>query len=73
MNGYKSLYHLHREAPYEHTHLSDKHFDVHLKKQKTTNKEGHIIATIPLTDEKWHVFKPGELRIFKNGMLAKIL
>lgn len=67
MNGYKSLYHLYRSAPYSHTHLSDEHYDIHLKKQKTSEKEGHIIATKPLTDEKWHSFKAGELRVFKNG------
>lgn len=71
MNGYKSLYHLHRQAPYEHTHLSDEHFDIHLKKQRLSKKEGYIIATKPLTDEKWHAFKPGELRIFKKGRLIK--
>ena len=73
MNGYKSLYHLHRKAPYGHTYLSDEHFDIHIKKQGKTGKEGHIIATQPLTDEKWHSFRPGELRIFKNGRLIKIL
>ena len=67
MNGYNSLFYLHREAPYDHTHLSDEHFDMHLKKQKITEKEGYIIATRPLTSEKWHKFQPGELKIFKNG------
>lgn len=73
MNGYKGLFHLHREAPYDHTHLTDEHFDVHLKKQGETEKEGFIIATRPLTDEKWKSFKPGQLRVFKNGKLIKIL
>ena len=73
MNGYKGLYHLHRSAPYSHTHLSDEHYDIHLKKQETSEKEGYIIATRPLTNEKWHSFKPGELKVFKNGKLAKIL
>jgi len=73
MNGYKGLFYLHREAPYGHTHLSDEHFDIHLKKQEETEKEGFIIATRPLTDEKWKSFKPGQLRVFKNGKLTKIL
>lgn len=69
MNGYKGLFHLHREAPYEHTHLSDEHLDIHLKKQGETEKEGYIIATKPLTDEEWYEFDPGELIIMKNGQI----
>ncbi len=66
-NGYNSLFYLHREAPYNHTYLSDEHFDIHLKKQRTREKEGYIIATRPLTSEKWQKFEPGELKIIKNG------
>ncbi len=69
MNGFNSLFYLHRKAPYGHTHLSDKHFDVHIKKQRSTEKEGYIIATRPLTDEKWQKFQPGELKILKNGKI----
>jgi predicted glutamine amidotransferase len=69
MNGFNSLFYLHREAPYDHTHLSDEHFDIHLKEQKSTEKEGYIIATRPLTDEKWRKFEPGELKILKNGKI----
>lgn len=70
MNEYKGLFHLHREAPYGYTHLSDEHFDVHLKKQGETEKEGYIIATKPLTDEKWYEFDPHELIIMKNGQIV---
>ncbi|MGZ7043670.1 MAG: class II glutamine amidotransferase [Methanobacterium sp.] len=70
MNGYKGLFHLHREAPYDHTHLSDEHFDVNLKKQGETEKKGYIIATRPLTDEKWYRFDPGELIVMKNGRIV---
>ena len=70
-NGYKGLFHLLREAPYPHTHLSDEHFDLHLKKQVETEKKGYIIATHPLTDEKWQSFKPGELKVFNNGNLDR--
>ena len=69
MNGFNSLFYLHREAPYDHTHLSDEHFDIHLKKQEETEKEGYIIATRPLTGEKWQKFEPGELKILKNGKI----
>ena len=70
MNGFNSLFYLHREAPYGHTYLSDEHFDIHLKKQVETEKEGYIIATKPLTDEKWQKFKPGELKILKKGKIS---
>ena len=70
MNGFKSLFYLHREAPYDHTYLSDEHFDIHLKKQEETEKEGYIIATRPLTDEKWQKFEPGELKILKNSEIV---
>ncbi len=73
MNGYKGLSYLHRKAPYSHMHLEDEHFHLHLKKQGETKKEGHIIATRPLTDEIWHSFNYGELRIFNRGKLVKIL
>jgi len=73
MNGYNSLFHLHREAPYDHIHLSDEHFDIHLKKPKVTEKKGHIIATRPLTNEKWQKFEPGELKILKNGKILSSL
>lgn len=70
MNGFNSLFYLHREAPYGHTHLSDEHFDIHLKKQVETEKEGYIIATKPLTNEKWQKFDPGELKILKKGKIS---
>jgi glutamine amidotransferase len=69
MNGFNTLFYLHREAPYDHTHLSDEHFDIHLKEQKSTEKKGYIIATRPLTDEKWQKFEPGKLKILKNGKI----
>lgn len=69
-NGYKSLHFLERKPPYGEIKLKDEDFVIDLSKEKSEDTSGFIIATKPLTNEKWKEFKRGESIIFKNGKIV---
>lgn len=66
-NGYKSLHFLERKPPYGEIKLKDEDFVIDLSQEKSADTKGFIVATEPLTNEKWEEFKPGELIIFRDG------
>ena len=67
-DGYNGLSHVHRKAPFPHIQLKDEDLQVNLAAEKDEAQRGYVIATHPLTlGEKWESFKPGELKVFKNG------
>lgn len=66
-SGYKGLYVLHREPPHGAPHLRDSDFSFDFSAPEYQDECGYIVATTPLTDEKWEPFSPGELQVFKNG------
>ena len=68
--GYNSLYHLRREAPYHEIRLLDEDWMVNLSEEKSTDTRGYIIATKPLTDEKWVKFKNGEMIVVRDGEIV---
>ncbi len=67
-NGYNDLYYLSRKAPYGKVHFTDslKEIDLSVIYQKSAT--GVIVATRPLTDERWKKFTRGQLLIFKDGV-----
>ncbi|WP_255503802.1 class II glutamine amidotransferase [Methanothermobacter sp. KEPCO-1] len=69
IEGYKGLYQLHRKAPYGPVELLDDDYQIDLAHEKKPDQEGYIIASRPLTSEKWEVFIPGELRVYRDGKL----
>ncbi len=66
-NGYNGLYQLHRKAPYGPVTLRDDDYQINLADEKSPDQEGYIIASHPLTNEKWEKFSHGQLRVYKDG------
>ncbi len=65
--SYKSLYITERTAPFDRISLRDEDWEVNLSEEKRPDQRGFVIATHPLTDEKWNELPPGSLRVFKDG------
>jgi len=66
-NGFNSLYHLSRKAPYRKAHFNDLSREIDLSVIYPKSATGVIVATRPLTDEPWETFTPGQLLVFKDG------
>ncbi|HOM87642.1 MAG TPA: class II glutamine amidotransferase [Spirochaetota bacterium] len=66
-NGYNGLCLVHRVAPFDRVYLIDEDFEINLAEEKDPSQKGFIVATKPLTNERWENFSPGELIVFKNG------
>ncbi|WP_370004684.1 class II glutamine amidotransferase [Methanothermobacter sp. KEPCO 2] len=69
IRGYKGLHQLHRKAPYGPVELLDDDYQIDLAHEKKPDQEGYIIASKPLTSEKWEAFLQGELRVYRDGKL----
>ncbi|MFX1512659.1 MAG: class II glutamine amidotransferase [Promethearchaeota archaeon] len=65
--GYKGLYFVKRQQPFDTIQLLDEDWNINLGSQKPPDQKGIIVATKPLTDEEWEPFIPGELLVIKNG------
>lgn len=63
--GDDSLFYVKRKAPFEFVTLRDDQYEVHLSEVKAPDEKAVIVATEPLTDEKW--IRISGLKIFKNG------
>lgn len=69
-NRYNGLCFVQRMAPFSTVHLLDEDFEINLAEEKRISQKGFIVATKPLTNEKWENFHPGELIVFKNGEIV---
>ena len=67
-NGYNSLYQLSRQAPYGNAFFPDIDAKIDLSGIYAPETMGVIVATKPLTTEKWIPFQPGQLIVFKDGV-----
>jgi glutamine amidotransferase len=67
---YNGLCYLRREPPYEKIMLVDEDYEIDLQQKKSPTQRGYIIASRPLTDERWQRFKGGQLLVFKNGEMV---
>jgi predicted glutamine amidotransferase len=67
-NGFKSLYYLPRRAPYGQVEFPDLGQKIDLSTVYPESAVGVVIATKPLTDEKWVRFTPGQFLVFKDGL-----
>ncbi|MDR5684149.1 MAG: class II glutamine amidotransferase [Armatimonadota bacterium] len=65
--GYNSLCMTERTAPFDRVSLRDEDWEVDLAEEKRPDQRGFVIATRPLTDEKWNDLPRGSLRVFKDG------
>lgn len=68
-DGKRDLHFLKKNAPSWNLRLLDRDFSINLA-EKDKQKSGYIIATCPLTREKWESFGKGELIVFKDGKIV---
>ena len=68
--GYNGLHYVWRAAPFPRVRLVDEDFEVDLQELKEPGERGYVIATRPLTDEGWLRFAPGELVVFRDGVIV---
>lgn len=68
-NGYNGLHYVQRKTPFYKIQLKDEDFEINLAEEKSPKQKGYIVATQPLTNEKWIKFNPGELIVFKGGKI----
>ncbi|HOJ70496.1 MAG TPA: class II glutamine amidotransferase [Syntrophorhabdaceae bacterium] len=66
-DGYNGLCMTERTAPFSKVSLRDEDWEVDLAEEKRRDQRGFVIATRPLTDEKWNNLTPGYMRVFKDG------
>ncbi|HSB47042.1 MAG TPA: class II glutamine amidotransferase [Candidatus Bilamarchaeum sp.] len=67
-DGKRDLHFTRKSAPSWNVRLLDRDFSINLDKNKA--KSGYVIATCPLTDEKWESFGQGELIVFRDGEIV---
>jgi len=66
--GYKGLCYTERKPPYDNcVRLMDEDMEVNLQNTKGNGEVGIIVATAPLTNERWQDMLPGTLMIFREG------
>lgn len=65
--GYNGLCMTERTAPFDRISLLDEDWKIDLAEEKHPDQRGTVIATRPLTDEKWHDLARGSLTVFKDG------
>lgn len=66
-DGYNGFCFVKREAPFSKIRLEDEDFEIDLSKDKDPSQKGFVIASKPLTNEKWEDLNVGELIVFKDG------
>ena len=62
-----------RKHPFTTCTFRDNEIKVDLRLSKQQDERGYIIATVPLTDEEWQPFKPGQLTVFRAGTIVTTL
>ena len=70
VDGYNGLHYVWRVAPFPKVKLADEDFEVDLQELKEPGQRGYVVATRPLTDESWLSFTPGELIVFRDGIIV---
>lgn len=66
-SGYNGLCLTRRAAPFEQVSLRDDDWEVDLAEEKRPDQRGYVIATRPLTDERWIDITPGSLVVLRAG------
>ena len=68
-HGSTQLFWLQRQHPFRHARLADEDLSVDFAALTTPEDRVAVVATEPLTtDETWHAFAPGEMRVFVGGV-----
>ena len=70
-DGSGGLHYLLRTPPYNPNSLRDKDTGMTISLDKENTEIAALIASRPLTDEKWTKFEPNTLMVFEDGKLYK--
>lgn len=68
--NYNNLWMVKRRAPFGNVAMLDEDWVVNLDHMKQFSQGGYVIATQPLTDEKWEEIPKGSLYVFQFGYLV---
>jgi len=71
-SGHVGLHFLLRQAPYKIVRLRGQYLTINLEEVIDPEERGYIVASEPLSNEKWNRVKPGQLLIFSKGNLIFI-
>jgi len=66
-SGYVGLHFLLRQVPYKVVRLRGQYLTLDLAEIIDPDERGYLVASEPLSDEKWISFKPGQLLVFYEG------
>jgi glutamine amidotransferase len=66
-SGHVGLHFLLRQAPYKVVRLRGQYLSINLAEVIDPKEQGYIVASEPLSNEKWNRVKPGQLLIFSEG------
>ena len=66
-DGCNELWVTRRRAPFDVVRLRDADWSVDLAEEKRPDQRGCVVATRPLTDERWEELVPGDLAVFAGG------
>ena len=62
------LFHIVRQHPFRRASLQDEDVTVDFAEETSPSDRVAVVVTEPLTkDEKWHAFRPSEIRVFVDG------
>lgn len=59
-----------RRAPFTASRFEDKHWRLDLGEHRHPEHQGHVVATRPLTSERWHRIPGGSLMVFRDGEIC---
>ena len=66
-SGYVGLHFLLRHAPYEVVRLRAQYLTIDLAEIIDPDERGYLVASEPLSNEKWISFRPGQLLVLLEG------
>ena len=67
----QGLYSIARSHPFAHAKLGDADLSINFAEHTTPSDRVAVVVSRPLTtNEAWHAFAPGELRVFVDGVVA---
>ena len=66
-SGYVGLHFLLRQTPYKVVRLRGQYLTLDLAEIIDPDERGYLVASEPLSNEKWISFKPGQLLVFYEG------
>ena len=70
IHGRRPLFYLYRQYPFATTLFRDTDIEVNLNIEKGREEAGYVIASVPLSNEDWCEFLPGQLIVFRDGEIV---